>query len=146
MTKLKRLCIDWFWPDRTTFITKGRRYGHLYLAVGGLCIVIMLPLVLYALYLVKAELNPKVVNEIAGFEAAINASEGATVVDFERALYWLRELSWFPEFVCYMFLVMIYILSFWAFSCGVLLLRANRALCIDPAKPTVGPDVQNLVV
>jgi hypothetical protein len=145
MTKLKRLCIDWFWPDRTTFIAKGRRYGIQYLVVGGLCWVIILPLALFALFLVKAEIDPKVVNAIASFETAIKASEGAPVVDFERALYWLRELAWFPEFVCYMFLLMLFTLSGWAFGCGILLLRANQAISADLEEPSAGPQVHSQV-
>jgi hypothetical protein len=138
MTRLKRLCIDWFWPDRTTFITKGKRYGTLYLALGSLCCVLVLPGVMYCFYLVKVELEPRVAHAIAEFEVAIKASERAAVADFERALHWLRELSWLPEFVCYLFLLMTFILAGWAFGCGILLLRANQALSKEMQMPPDG--------
>jgi len=132
MTRLKRLCIDWLWPDRTTFITKGRRWGIAYLVLAALSVFMLLPPTLYVFHLVKSEAKPRLELMIQNLDSAARATNESTAVEIQNARDWIHESVSLLDYFCYLLLFVICVLACWAAACGVLLLRAHHAFKSEP--------------
>lgn len=128
MTKLKRLCIDSFWPDRTTFVSKGRRWGIAYLVLAVLSVFVMLPPTLYIFHLVEDEAKPRLELMIQNLDSAARATNESTAVEIQNARDWIHESVSLLDYFCYLLLTFIIVIACCAAECGVLLLRAHHAL------------------
>ena len=132
MATLKRLFIDWFWPDRTTFITKGRRWGIVYLVLAALSFVILVPPILYAFYLVEAKVQPRLEIMIENLGTVAGDADKSTAAEIHNARDWIRESMWFLEWFCFLHVLMLGVIVSALVACGCLLLRAHHALKSGP--------------
>ncbi len=128
MTRLKRLCIDWFWPDRTTFLTKGRRWGIISFVMAALSFAILVPPILYAFYLVEGKVQPRLEILIENLDAVAKDADKSTAAEIHSARDWIRESMWFLEWFCYLHVLTLGVIVVSLIACGTLSLRAYHAL------------------
>lgn len=129
MAKWKRLLIDWFWPDTTTFLTKGRRDGMLYLISAVFVVIGGLICTLVFNHWIRSEIDPFMSSLVVRLESASQGNGVVSVSDLKNAAAALeicrREIKSAPTF--YLPLLFLLCLVFFIAN-GILLLRAHQAV------------------
>jgi hypothetical protein len=128
MTRLKRLCIDWFWPDRTTFLTKGRRYAKLNLWGAALLLIFGLLAGAGIHYFFSRELDPWMTAIVAELDSTREHPQAVPVRTLKAAAGIVRTFQQFFREMLFFFYILCFVISSMILYFGIYWLRAHQAL------------------
>ncbi|HSH14713.1 MAG TPA: hypothetical protein VLD18_01685 [Verrucomicrobiae bacterium] len=128
MTRLKRLCIDWFWPDQTTFLTKGRRYAKLYFWGAALLLALGLVPIVGTHYSFTREWDPLMTELIDELESAREQPQAVPARTLKAAAFTVRAFQQFLRDMLFFFYILCFGISSMILNVGIYWLRAHQAL------------------